>query len=324
MFKKDKDNEEIYNDNVDNKETDENNLEGNKEEVKKDKDNDESWDDFSVSNIFDDFWDNSEFEDDINKKQLEIQKDVYYYLWIIAWVLKYINIFLFILIIFVYIYVNIQNSYKSSEVLNPVCSFLLWDKIDINKLDNMWTWGVIGCPSVTLADKLYNDAINQTSKKIYIKLLKVATDYYTMKDFINSKEVVFLLDKSENKKNPLKLLSEFDKAKNTFLWNDRLKIQCKNINVTDSMFTANCDAFSSSWDSKKIPGFNWSKTLNNLKSWTSISVASSFLNFLERQDNFILLNKQKVFKIQEVAWEGSYSYKTPFTIKIEKRELNLK
>jgi hypothetical protein len=73
-----------------------------------------------------------------------------------------------------------------------------------------------------------------------------------MKDFINSKEVVFLLDASENKKNPLDMLVRFDELKNSFLETDKLKIQCNDLEVTDNELKAKCFAYSSAWD-RTIP-----------------------------------------------------------------------
>jgi len=279
--------------------------------------------DFSVWNIFEDFEDDSDLNNDISKKQAEVEKDLYYYLWMWWWIIKYINIFLIIIIILVYFYVDIQKSEKANELFNPICPILLWNNISYTDLKDIWTWNIDTCTSVTLFKNTYEKAIKDKSEELYTELLKIATDYYTMKDFVNSKEVVFLLDVSENKKDPLDMLVKFDKIKNNFLSNDKLKIQCSDIVITDTELKADCFAYSSAWD-RTIPGYDWSKKQNNLKWWTSISIASSFLNFLEKQEDFILLEKQKIFKIQEVAWEWSYSYKTPFTVKIAKRKLNLK
>ncbi len=277
--------------------------------------------DFSVSNIFEDFENDLDMEKDIDKKQNEIQKDSLYYLKLISSILKVLNIILFLAIIVIYFYIDIQKSNKSYELFNPICSIFLWDSVSYNDINTL-SWTISWCPSIKLAENVYENSFNNKKETIYSHLLKVATDYYTMKDFINSKEVVFLLDKSQNKKNPLKLLEDFDRIKNNFLWNDRLKIQCNNVEVTNSKLTANCFAYSSLWD-RTIPWFNWWKSVNDLRWWTSISIASSFLNFLEKQNEFSLIHKQKVFKIQSIAWEWSYSYKTPFSIELVKKELNL-
>ena len=278
---------------------------------------------FSVWNIFEDFeWDWS-LEEEIDKKQLEVNKDLFYYLWMIVSFLKYINIFLIIWLLIVYSYIYIEKNNESSELYEPVCNLLLWSNIDYQKISDISKEKFVWCPSVTLAKKLYKDALKEKTKEIYWKLIKVASDYFVMKDFINSKEVVFLLDKTDNKKDPLNLLEKFDRVKNEFLVNDKLKIQCKNLKITDSELYADCNAYSSAWD-KTIPGYNWDKSSNNLKWWTSISIASSFLNFLDKQEDFILINKQKIFKINQVVWEWSYSYATPFKLQLAKRELNLK
>lgn len=286
--------------------------------------NDENKQDFSVWNIFEDFEDNPDLNEDIVEKEAEVEKNLYYYLNMWTSIIKYISILLAISIILLYFYVDVQKSNKASELFNPICSVLLWSDISYTDLEGIGTWNINTCTSVTLFKNIYEKALKSKSEEIYSKLLKIAKDYYTMKDFINSKEVVFLLDVSENKKNPLAMLAKFDKIKNDFLLNDKLRIQCSDIEVTDSEFKADCFAYSSAWDRNTIPWFNWWKNQNDLVWWTSISLASSFLNYLETQDDFILLEKQKVFKIQAVAWEWAFSYKTPFTVKLAKRKLNLK
>ncbi len=297
--------------------TNKENLENTKTDVNSSSENE----DFSVSNIFEDFENDLDMEKDIDKKQNEIQKDSLYYLKLISSILKILNIIVFLSIIVIYFYIDIQKSDKSYELFNPICSVFLWDNVTYDDVNSL-SWSISWCPSIKLAEEVYESSFNQKKNIIYSHLLKVVTDYYTMKDFINSKEVVFLLDKSQNKKNPLKLLEDFDRIKNNFLWNDRLKIQCNNVEVTNSKLTANCFAYSSLWD-RTIPWFNWWKSVNDLRWWTSISIASSFLNFLEKQNDFSLIHKQKVFKIQSIAGEWSYSYKTPFSIELVKKELNL-
>ncbi len=280
--------------------------------------------DFSVWNIFEDFENDEILEQEINKSESEIKKDSFYYLSLGSNFLKMVNLIFFILIIISFVYIKIQNLSKPNEILNPMCYILLWKDVSYEKIPKTWTGNNLNsCMSIKLAEEKTKKALEEESFFIYSKLLKIATDFYTMKDFINSKEVIFLLNASEDKKNPLDLLVKFDKAKNDFLLSDKLRIQCRSIEVTDTELKAECDAYSSLWDTS-IPWYDWEKNQNDLKGGTSISIASSFLNFLEKQEDFILLNKQKVFNIQSITWQWAYSFKTPFKIYLTKRDLKLK
>ena len=318
MFNKDK-----KQDNLENKEIQNDNKEvQNDDEIKKE----DSFQDeeFSVWNIFEDFENDELLEQEIDQSEVEIKKDAFYYMDLVSNFLKIVNIILIIVIIIAFSYIKIQDSDISSEVLNPVCPLLLWNNIsyeDLPSIDNNSVFNT--CMSISLAEKTISESIKEKSKYIYSRLLKIATDYYTMKDFINSKEVIFLLNASENKKDPLDLLVKFDKAKNDFLVSDKLRIQCHKVVVSDSELEAECNAYSSLRDTS-IPWYNWEKDQSHLKWGTSISLASSFLNFLEKQGDFVLLDKQKVFRIQEVTWEWGYSYTTPFKVLLSKRDLKLK
>jgi hypothetical protein len=80
-----------------------------------------------------------------------------------------------------------------------------------------------------------------------------------------------------------------------------------------------CDAYSQGYEEKWITWFSWdiNEPENAKLSWTSLSVANSFLNFIEKKStNFTLVDRQKVFSIENVifAW---YTKKTKFNIKLK-------
>ena len=101
--------------------TNKENLENKKTDVNSSSENE----DFSVSNIFEDFENDLDMEKDIDKKQNEIQKDSLYYLKLISSILKILNIIVFLSIIVIYFYIDIQKSDKSYELFNPICSVFL-------------------------------------------------------------------------------------------------------------------------------------------------------------------------------------------------------
>jgi hypothetical protein len=80
----------------------------------------------------------------------------------------------------------------------------------------------------------------------------------------------------------------------------------------------NCSAFSWNWDSR-ILWYSWKWVWQNNVSGTSVSVASSFINFIEKKENsnFILLDKQKKFTSVEVINDNWYTKKTDFKLKLK-------
>jgi len=79
--------------------------------------------------------------------------------------------------------------------------------------------------------------------------------------------------------------------------------------------SARCEAYSSDWDSD-ITGVDNSKF-----SGTSISVASSFIDFLENSE-FTVVSKQKIFDFETVSGNGIYTKKTSFDLELRYTDTN--
>jgi len=268
----------------------------------------ESTQEISIENIFEDFQDNSDLWDEIEQVEKQIQKDFLYYLNLTWTIFKYLNIVLFILIIiwFSYIYIQKDNSwvFNDSPFLQIVCPVLIW-------------WGISledsTCSPLTSSINNYQSKLKQRKDDTLSKTLDTIKDAYVIEDLISSDKVGFALDKTQNKQNPLFILTKFDNLKKSFTWLDKSQIQCSNIVIKDNSFSAHCSSYSSSWNSW-ITWFNWSKWSSDTVAWTSISIASSFLNYLELDPNIILENKQKTFS-QENVIDWAYINKTNFDVK---------
>ena len=129
-----------------------------------------------------------------------------------------------------------------------------------------------------------------------------------------SSEIQFLLDKKINRLKPLDILNEFDLLVNDFVQSDKSMIECKDIKVDNEyVLSAKCTAYSSDWESRlNLPWVNWERW-NDIKEWTSMTVAASFLNYLEKtktNKNFKLLEKQKVFQSSSVLLDSLESRRT--------------
>lgn len=95
------------------------------------------------------------------------------------------------------------------------------------------------------------------------------------------------------------------------------RIQCEDFNINeDFILTAKCIAYSSDF-AKDIKWFDG--TDNDRISGTSISVANSFLNYIDKQsDVFTLIDRQKKFQLQEFFSEyTNFSKKTDFDLKLQ-------
>jgi predicted secreted acid phosphatase len=93
---------------------------------------------------------------------------------------------------------------------------------------------------------------------------------------------------------------------------------CKDIEIdSKNNFKANCEAYSTEWD--EILWNDWVEKVN----WTSISVAVSFLNYIQtKSTNFTLINKTKSFS-QEATNFWFYIYKTNFILEMKYNGDNL-
>jgi len=258
----------------------------------------------NTSNIFDDFDVDDESREDTEK--LPEIKDSYYYLGLIWNIFKYINFVIIFSLIILGWYIYIQNDTsdfsKNQSYLNPFC----------NILNGKWVslWG--NCSWLSSSIQNLNEKIKEKEKSYLKKIIPILKDSYENKSVKNSKEALFLINKKENKNDPIKILNEFDILKNKFSPINKSKIKCENILIKWNIFTAKCSSYSISWDDKiPSPDLNWKIE------GTSITLANSFIDFIWNNDNFNILNKQKTFEKKPYFWEWEYVYSTDFKIELE-------
>lgn len=261
----------------------------------------------NTSNIFDEFEVDEDTKQEINNITKDINKDWVYYMNNIWIFFKYINFLFFIILILSFSYIFIQKSnsdfVNDKEYLKPICSLLLWKTSSSS------------CSSLTIFSKETDDNFNTLSQDYLKKVIPILEESYEIENIKNSKESIFIIDKSKNKNDPLFILNEFDKLKNDFTWINKQKIKCNDLNITWNIFEAKCSAFSTLWYDD-IPWLNWEKTVNTIQ-WTSITLASSFINFLSKNDKINILDKQRQFESVPYFWEWNFIYKTDFNLKFE-------
>lgn len=271
--------------------------------------------DINESNIFKelswdlDFWD---VKNEVEKK--ELLKDSIYYMALARKILFYINWFLLIIFILLYSYVSVQKNEDmlNNSLLNPFCSILLGDN-----LSSKISWD---CSSVySLYNKYHSD--NLSSKKNYLNEISEILPYlYAIDNFTLSKDVKFILEKTDSKIRPLDILSSFDSLKNSFSSSDKWQLVCLNIDIDkDNNLSISCTAYTSDWSDDIPSSIPWKKI-----SGTSISLASSFINYIEKNPTeFEIVDKPKSFSREDYTWVWYYTKKTDFNLKLKYYKNNI-
>ncbi len=258
-------------------------------------------------NIFADFSSDKKLNDEVTKMEEKKKKTPLYYVSVATNIFKSLNIILFLWIVLFYAYYYAQKSSSIDlSLLDPICGVFVWD---VPALDSGCTW------VTSFLDRLKFQTEDLKTQE-YSKISSIIGDIYASENFIYSKEITFLINKSKLRAKPLEILKEFDRLKNQFEPFEKSKVSCYDLTFGDwNNFKVTCDAFSSDWDSK-IVGFSWDKSRSTVQG-TSISVANSFINFMQENSKaFTVINKQKVFWTFQVNENGPYTKKTKFTLEM--------
>ncbi len=261
-------------------------------------------------NIFDEFSQNEKIVEEVKNIEKKEEKDTFYYLKIVNSGTFTLNVFSFFLLalLSVYIYIQTDTDKKQYWFLSPVCQILLGD---MSITDNM-------CYGVTPILSEFQTTLSQEELTQAQKILPVLGDMYSIKNFNSSKKVSFLLSKNEERLKPLEILSSFDALKSKFAPIDKKDVHCSNIEILEgNQLKMSCDFLSSDWDNQIVTLRDGN--ISFLPSGgTSISRASSFLNFIEKSPNspFRILEKTKTLTSEE-SNELPYTRKTTIDFKLQ-------
>ena len=274
-------------------------------------DGEEKNNNFEDLNIFNEITKNADITNDTDK--IKEKKDLYDYLSFYTKTFKLISYILLLIMMLssTYVYIQKSESFYEHPYLNLLCPLFLWSDVS-----SYISWE--NCSSITTYNKKITNDVNTLKQEQFNKIVEQVPKIYELTSS-NSKEKDFLLAKSKERLKVLNIIEEFEKMKNDYSYVDKDRIVCKDI-VIDSknVFKANCEAYSSYWDDD-IVWYDWSKKVNG----TSISVAMSFLNYIQTKSNkFTLINKQKTFS-QESTNIGFYIYKTGFSLEMKYNGDNL-
>lgn len=259
-------------------------------------------DNIDTSNIFEEFTSDDSLTSNLEDLEQEVKKDVYHYIRRLAGLFKFFNVILFIILVSFTAYYFVQTTEKVEKFsfLNPVCEHLLWTEVFGDLAD---------CYTIVGVKNLYQSEIQQEQERQVTTLTGMIPDVYAVDNFLYSDTVLFLSDRSKNRFKALKILSEFDVLKNTFESVNKNRISCSNIQLTaPGWLSLSCDMFSTYRDDD-IPGASrWGQ---QTISGTSLSFASSFLNFLqENASEFQISSPQQEFSVEPVVDNRPYIQKT--------------
>lgn len=271
--------------------------------------------DFGSENIFSDFRDSEKISKEVKRTEEKLSRDMFFYLKYLNSAFFIGNIVLFCLIFIIIGYLFIQNSDAKKEygIFAPICHIFLWSK-DIAPNT---------CYGVKALNSELKSKLNALEKRQAQAIIPIMSERYAIENFSFSKKMTFIIEKSRSRLKPKELIAHFDELKLKYAPIDKSEVSCRDIQISGNNFMKiTCEAYSSDWDSRIIKMEKWNI---NYMEWggTSISRASSFIDFLERHPDsrFMVIDRPKFFTIQEVQEEGPYTQKTSFTITLEYSDL---
>ncbi|MDD5770346.1 MAG: hypothetical protein PHE25_05240 [Candidatus Gracilibacteria bacterium] len=265
-------------------------------------------------NIFEELSGTLDFGDTQDEYIGPKKKDKVYYLKLINSNLVLFNVIILIGISLLYGFLVVQDNETlyNKGFLDPFCDVLL-----SSEMKNTGDY----CSSVASLLLDYKKKKSDLEEEIGKKLSLIIRDTYVIENFVNSKEVSFLMDSKNSRLKVLNILSDFDRMKNDFSGLDKGMIYCPKISmISGGELDITCDANSSGWNGGII-GYSEDDSSQKVEG-TSISIASSFLNFIERNSsyNFTLVEKPKVFTSDDVIGKG-YTKKTTINFKLKYNNL---
>jgi hypothetical protein len=262
-----------------------------------------------ASNIFEEFESDTDLQKEVDTISRQKEKDWIYYIWLIWGFFQtvfFIGLFIS-MSLYWYIYVQTDDQLTEISTLTPICNLISW------KIQPKGSY----CSSISYLHADYTDRLKELEVSQVKKILEVLWWLYKIENFTKSKHVLFIENKSHNKLKVLEILEKFNTLKTSYNPIELEKIQCNNIEISNrEVLSMRCESYSIWFENSGIKWFNG--TDNNIW-WTSISVANSFLNYIEKNWNdFTIINRQKIFSADDFFWESTgFTKKTIFNIELQ-------
>ena len=266
--------------------------------------------DFDSENIFEEFTQSEEIQNEVQEFEQKNEKDLFYYLKKLNSFLFSINIviFLWITVSALYIFVQTSETKKEYNFLTPICDIFLGNN---NIAQNT-------CYGVTPILNEYEGFLDTEKEKQAEKVLDLLGEIYAIENFNLSRKVSFLLERTNSRVRPLEIIEAFDDLKKTFSPIEKKEISCYDLAVHEwNILELSCDAYSPDWDTKIIDLNDGGIALVQ-GGGTSISRASSFIHFIDNYENtsFQVLEKPEKLSAQEIQ-SGPYTQKTTIQLRLQ-------
>lgn len=258
-------------------------------------------------------------KDMMNEKKKELsetlqKKDPVLYLSKASGILKFwFFIFLFFWsILFTYWIIQNNESPNKISLLKPIC-FLFLGKEVANDYD--------GCTSLSSARQYYDWKFDDLKVQQSEKIISILDRVYSIDNFLFTEDIAFLLEKSSSKLPIVSILSEFNELKDAFEPTKKVyALECNDMSITNKWeVVMSCSSYSSDWSDSNIMWYNWQTTSKKI-SGTSISVASSFVNFIRKKwENFQVVESSKVYSYWAQLDESKqrYTKRTDFDLTLK-------
>lgn len=263
-------------------------------------------------NIFDDFGVDDSLQKDVAKMEKKKSKDIFFYLSIVSKILQVVFLLLLftVVAIFFYVYIQKNENLSNKSYLDPVCHFFIGD------IKVSWD----SCSSIASLKNQYTKMLSDISLKQGKEIAEILPPLYVSQNLFTSKEVVFLKNKTDTKLPIINIMAKFNYIKNEFTSFERKKIRCENFNIdwAQKLLKVSCSAYTR-WYESGIIGFDGDKGSKFKVNGTSISLANSFINFIDKDINnyFTVVDRQKVFEIEPYLWDDGFTNKTNFTLTLK-------
>ena len=178
------------------------------------------------------------------------------------------------------------------------------------------------CGSLASVKKEYDERIDKVKDEQAQSITNLLDRVYALDNFLFTEDISFLLEKSSAKLPVTKMLQEFSQLKDAFVSTKWVyTIECSEVALNNNWeMILSCTAYTSDWSDSNIIWFNGQITGWNKISWTSITVASSFINYIKNQANeFKILEATNLYSFSDniEEWKERYTKSTDFELTLK-------
>lgn len=259
-------------------------------------------------------------KDMMREKKKEIQenlggRDQVYYINKLTLFAKTLFFLFFFISITLTTYSYIQKNEEAIDLnyLSSVCWLFLW-KEAADLYGDCW--------SLASVKKEYDEKTNRIKWSQAEYITGLLDRVYALDNFLFTEDVSFLLEKSSSKLPVTKMLQEFSQLKDAFVSTKWVyTIECREVTLNNNWeMLLSCTSYTSDWSDSNIIWFNGQVTWWNKISGTSITVASSFINYIQSQANeFKILEATTLYSFSDniEEWKERYTKSTDFELTLK-------